>query len=85
MMKNLPTGSAQAITDFNERTRALFKDKPEFTRKHSERKNKNRWSTKPKEDVEPSGTEIEAELADNEAEMDRDETNREEDDKATDD
>ncbi len=85
MMKNLPTGTASSVSDFNERTRALFKDKPEFTRKPSERKNKNRWSTKPKEDVEPSGTESEAEPADNEAEMDRDETNREEDDKATDD
>ena len=83
MMKNLPTGSAQGITDFNERTRALFKDKPEFTRKPSERKNKNRWSTKPKGEVEPAEAESEPETAD-EAAADRGEANRDEDDKAID-
>jgi hypothetical protein len=78
MTKNPPTGSAQSITDFNERMRSLFKDKPEFTPKPSERKNKPRWSSKAKEEAEPAEDESKLEAPEDEAEV-----GREEDDKAT--
>jgi hypothetical protein len=41
-MKSLPTGTAQSIDNFSERTRALFKDKPVWTPQASERKNRFR-------------------------------------------
>jgi hypothetical protein len=57
-VKTLPTGTASSVSDFTERTRALFKDKPLFSPKApAERKTFRNFNRKaePQPEAEAAG------------------------------
>ena len=71
-VKTLPTGTASSVSDFTERTRALFKDKPLFSPKApAERKTFRNFNRKAEpQPVAETADEVEADAAEpNDAEQ----------------
>ncbi|HEX2552275.1 MAG TPA: hypothetical protein VHL98_01145 [Microvirga sp.] len=61
-MKNLPTGTAQAVTDTSERVRKLFENRPLMAPTPHERQNRSRKTfAKPAAEVEQPESSADAE------------------------